>query len=192
MSNKLAQALRCKSVSEKCEYLECPYYDKFPTFGFSYSRIICHRERIWEDATETIEHLETENAALREQFQDTFQAHLLEEIKRLEQKNTALYLQLDKVKKQAGLWKKRFKMEEKANEISTEELLNVTAERDAALNDLAGFCWACAHGEPAKIRTRGLTTCNYMRELGALAQGGRCKCKHWQWRGLQKEDGGND
>lgn len=60
-------------------------------------------------------------------------------IEHLEAGNAALRGQLDKVKKQAWLWKKRFKSEERANEISTEELLNVTAERDALTSRYGGI-----------------------------------------------------
>lgn len=136
-TKRLIKALRLSRLScgikkpcSDCELMEdCLYYQQNGA----------------KEAADTIEHLETENAALREQIKDTFQVHLIEEIKRLEQKNTALYLQLDKVKKQAELWKKRFKLEERSNEISAEEPLNVTAERDAALNDLRGKCSVCVH-----------------------------------------------
>lgn len=69
-----------------------------------------------------------------------------------------------------------------------EQLARVAAERDAAVDDLTGFCWACAHGEPAKIGAGGLTTCDHMRALGTLARGGRSKCKHWQWRGPREDN----
>ena len=62
------------------------------------------------------------------------------------------------------------------------------AERDAAVEELRGICWCCAHGRNLEPFS-GLTTCEHMRESGALARGGgKCKCPHWEWRGPQRED----
>lgn len=107
-------------------------------------------------------------------------------IEHLEAGNAALRGQLDKVKKQAWLWKKRFKLEERANEISTEELLNVTAERDAALNDLRGKCSVCVH-YTSNHREGVCAHCcrEYMSDVIACSD-------LWQWRGPQKEDNEND
>lgn len=67
------------------------------------------------------------------------------------------------------------------------------AERDAAVEELHGICWCCAHGKkwdkaPALSK---MTTCEYMpiQVSGALARGGgKCRCPHWEWRGLQRKD----
>lgn len=62
-------------------------------------------------------------------------------------------------------------------------------ERDAAVEDLRGMCWCCANGEKYEngLPFSRATTCEYMREFGAVARsGGKCKCSHWQWRGPQK------
>lgn len=64
------------------------------------------------------------------------------------------------------------------------------AERDAALDDLRGMCWCCAHGKPWEKAgpLSKLTGCEHLAEAGALACGGRNrKCPHWQWRGPQEE-----
>lgn len=74
-----------------------------------------------------------------------------------------------------------------------ETLLN---ERDAAIEELRGICWCCAHGKkwdkaPALSK---MTTCEYMpiQVSGALAGGGgKCKCPHWEWRGPQKGESGH-
>lgn len=63
------------------------------------------------------------------------------------------------------------------------------AERDAAVADLRGMCWCCAHGKKYEngLPWSKATTCEHMRELGAVARsGGKCKCSHWEWRGPQK------
>lgn len=64
------------------------------------------------------------------------------------------------------------------------------AERDAAVEDLRGMCWCCAHGEKwdkAPVWSR-MTTCEHMRKSGALARGGgKCRCPHWEWHGPRKE-----
>lgn len=91
------------------------------------------------DASNVIERLETENTALRMQRPIQLEGSAAQnfisatEICELRNENSALYLQLNKVKKQAGLWKKRFKLEERAGDALIEELLNVTAERNSAI-----------------------------------------------------------
>lgn len=60
------------------------------------------------------------------------------------------------------------------------------AERDAAVEDLRGMCWCCAHGKKYEngLSWSRATTCEHMRELGVVARsGGKCKCSHWEWRG---------
>lgn len=162
----IVQSLRCPKESKYEQCHKCKYFLPQYIIGF------CNQPEILEDAAGAIERLEAENAALREQ--------MIEEIKRLEQKNTALYLQLDKVKKTSQV------MEERANEISTEELLNVTAERDAALNDLRGKCSACVHYTWNHNEGVCAHCCReYMSNVIACSD-----C--WQWRGPQKEDGEND
>lgn len=122
-------------------------------------------------------------------------------IERLEAENAALRGQLDKVKKQAWLWKKRFKLEERANEILTEELLNVTAERDAANRDLEDedSCRVCKYAIDGES-----CLCEDCIENGEDVDCEKCpwledpcgECSSinnkWQWRGPQKEDNGND
>lgn len=64
------------------------------------------------------------------------------------------------------------------------------AERDAAVEELRGICWFCAHGkkwDKAPERSN-MTTCDYMKESGVLACLGRKHdCKHWEWRGLKEK-----
>ena len=65
-------------------------------------------------------------------------------------------------------------------------------ERDAAVEDLRGLCWCCAHGKKYEngLPWSKATTCEHMRELGVVARSsGKCKCKFWQWRDPQKGDG---
>lgn len=79
-------------------------------------------------------------------------------------------------------------MKEAATAIET-----LLTEREAAVEELRGICWCCAHGKkwdkaPALSK---MTTCEYMpiQVSGALARGGgKCKCPHWEWRGPQKEE----
>lgn len=64
-------------------------------------------------------------------------------------------------------------------------------ERDAAIEDLRGLCWCCAHGEKYEngLPWSRATTCEHMRELGVVARsGGKCKCQFWQWRGQKGEN----
>lgn len=66
------------------------------------------------------------------------------------------------------------------------------AERDAAVEELRGICWCCVHGKPWEKAgpLSKLAGCEYLSEIGVLARGGgRCKCSHWEWRGLKKGDG---
>lgn len=62
----------------------------------------------------------------------------------------------------------------------------VTAERDAALNDLRGKCSVCVH-YTLNHREGVCAHCSrdYTSDVIACSD-----C--WQWRGLQKEDGGNE
>lgn len=63
-------------------------------------------------------------------------------------------------------------------------------ERDAAVEDLRGMCWCCAHGRKYEngLPWSKATTCEHMRDLGVVARsGGKCKCQFWKWRGPQKE-----
>lgn len=60
-------------------------------------------------------------------------------------------------------------------------------ERDAAVEDLRGLCWCCAHGKKYEngLPWSRATTCKHMRELGVAARaGGKCKCQFWEWRGM--------
>lgn len=107
---------------------------------------------------------------------------IINAVKGARQENVTLRQQLDKVKKQAGLWKRRFKMEEKANEISIEELLNVTAERDAALNDLRGKCSVCVHYTPNHHGVICLT-CGWEHRPAAFLSNDFWASDCWQWRG---------
>lgn len=73
------------------------------------------------------------------------------------------------------------------------ELEQVKRERDAAVEELRGFCWCCINGrkwDKAPVWSN-MTTCKHIRERGALAvgggKGGR-NCPHWQWHGPQKEE----
>lgn len=74
---------------------------------------------------------------------------------------------------------------------AADAIKTILAERDAALEELRGICWCCAYGEkwdkaPAWSK---MATCKYMREQGVLAiSGGKRKCKHWEWRGVRKQD----
>lgn len=69
----------------------------------------------------------------------------------------------------------------------------VTAERDAALNDLNGLCWCCRQAKPWAITQTGsrIMICDHMKERGVVASAGRAWtcCTHWEWRGPQKEGG---
>jgi len=62
-------------------------------------------------------------------------------------------------------------------------------ERDVAINQLHGNCWACKHAKPWEMGLRTLQTCDHMR---ALASTGRPKCEHWEWRGPQEAEEGAD
>lgn len=60
-------------------------------------------------------------------------------------------------------------------------------ESGALTNELKGICWACKNHIPwEKSVTGNVVTCNYLRERGVVAAGGRAgkNCAHWQWRGL--------
>lgn len=67
----------------------------------------------------------------------------------------------------------------------------------AAVEDLRGLCWCCAHGEKWKKAPvwSNMTTCEHIRERGSVAVGGGKAgkyCQHWTWRGPQEagEGGG--
>lgn len=58
---------------------------------------------------------------------------------------------------------------------------------EALLEELRGICWCCAHGKKYDKAPdwSKMTTCEHMRELGTMARsGGKCKCSHWEWRGV--------
>lgn len=65
-------------------------------------------------------------------------------------------------------------------------LARVTTERDAALNDLRGECSACVH-YTSNHHEGVCAHCKWDYTADVLSSG-----DFWQWRGLQKEDGGND
>lgn len=63
-------------------------------------------------------------------------------------------------------------------------------ERNAAIEDLRGMCWCCSHGKKwdKAPEWSKMTTCEHIRESGALARGGgKCKCKYWVWRGIKEK-----
>lgn len=71
---------------------------------------------------------------------------------------------------------------------AAEGIETLLEERDAAVEELRGICWCCAHGEKwgKAPKWSKMTTCEHMREQGALAiSGGKRKCKYWKWRGPQ-------
>ena len=65
-------------------------------------------------------------------------------------------------------------------EAQAEQLSAVTAERDAAMQDLNGMCWCCKNAKPW---VGNLVTCEKLSAHGVLANGGRRKCPDWEWRG---------
>lgn len=76
--------------------------------------------------------------------------------------------------------------------VSATAIETLLDERDAAVEDLRGLCWCCAHGKKYEngLPWSKATTCEHMRELGVVARSsGKCKCKFWQWRDPQKGDG---
>lgn len=68
------------------------------------------------------------------------------------------------------------------------ETFKKAEQLDGALEDLCGLCWCCKNGkrwDKASPLSKA-TTCEYMSELGILARsGGKCKCSHWEWRGIE-------
>lgn len=58
----------------------------------------------------------------------------------------------------------------------------VTAERDAAIEDCSGMCITCAFVHDCAKHDNN--------DMGPSIW--HCDCEDWQWRGPQKEDGGND
>ena len=79
-----------------------------------------------------------------------------------------------------------YELERSVCESAADVIETLLAERDAAVEELRGLCWCCAHGkrwENAPLWSNA-TTCEHMKEQGVLAHsGGKCKCPHWQWRG---------
>ncbi len=97
---------------------------------------------------------------------------------------------IKRLRKYADFGAKLVVCEDAATAIET-----LLAERDAAVEDLRGLCWCCAHGKKYEngLPWSKATTCEHMRELGVVARsGGKCKCKFWKWRGPQKEGGGDE
>lgn len=62
------------------------------------------------------------------------------------------------------------------------EIARVTAERDAAIEDCSGMCITCAFVHDCAKHDNN--------DMGPSIW--HCDCEDWQWRGPQKEDGGND
>lgn len=63
-------------------------------------------------------------------------------------------------------------------------------ERNAAINELRGICWACINAEKYPPSPTGLmVTCPHMRERGKAACAGRggSDCPHWEWRGVCRD-----
>lgn len=69
----------------------------------------------------------------------------------------------------------------------TAELEQVRRERDAAVEDLRGRCYACANARSHK-KYPNLKTCEYF----SIAVGGYeiTRCDKWQWRSPCAENGG--
>lgn len=65
-------------------------------------------------------------------------------------------------------------------------------ERDAAVEELRGICWCCAHGkkwEEAPEWSK-MTVCEHMGEMfnGIACSGAKRKCQYWRWRGPKDDE----
>lgn len=63
------------------------------------------------------------------------------------------------------------------------ELEQVKRERDAAVEDMRGRCFACAHARPHD-KYPNLNVCQFIPV--ALGGQGVRECELWQWRGVQE------
>lgn len=63
-------------------------------------------------------------------------------------------------------------------------LKRVYKERDAAIRDLKGRCFACAHARPDAAFPH-LNRCPFL--ACAMAGDGARACEHWQWRGHERD-----
>ena len=74
-----------------------------------------------------------------------------------------------------------------AKEVLFDEMLAAGAkmerERDAAVEDLRGRCFACANARPHE-KFPNLNACQYV-PYAMSGQGAR-ECEHWQWRGVRE------
>lgn len=66
-------------------------------------------------------------------------------------------------------------------------LKRVYEERDAAIRDLRGRCFACAHARPDAAFPH-LNRCPFL--ACAMAGDGARACEHWQWRGHEADTSG--
>lgn len=146
-----------------------------------------------KEAADTIEHLETENATLREEVSVVEEATakrapltimrgattIIKGSYSLEEENAALREQLDDAKRQ-------LRQRDAMNTEQAKCIDRLIAERDAALNDLRGKCSVCVH-YTSNHREGVCAHCcrEYMSDVIACSD-------LWQWRGPQKEDGRND
>lgn len=74
---------------------------------------------------------------------------------------------------------------------ATSAFETVKRERDAAIEDMRGRCYACANARPHE-KYPNMHTCEHIRIRAAVAVGGygKTKCDKWQWRGVCAENGG--
>lgn len=63
------------------------------------------------------------------------------------------------------------------------ELEQVTRERDAAIEDMRGRCYVCAHAKQHDLFPN-FTTCEHMTNCIAFLGNGKKWCEHWEWRGV--------
>lgn len=68
-------------------------------------------------------------------------------------------------------------------------LEEVARERDAAIEDIRGRCYACANARSHE-KHPNLNTCEYLSAAVAVGGYGKTKCDKWQWRGNCAENGG--
>lgn len=189
--------------------------------------------RRFREAADTLERLEAENAALREQFADKeielqamrnaanqykrwFYGVIAErdalrkqiaELKNYKQivevkdkmideredilanKCNIIFVQtkeLDALHEQLDDAKRQLRQRDAMNTEQAKCIDRLIAERDAALNDLRGKCSVCVHYTLNHREGVCAHSCReYMSDVIACSD-------LWQWRGLQKEDNGND
>lgn len=69
------------------------------------------------------------------------------------------------------------------------ELEEVARERDAAIEEMRGRCYACANAKPHE-KYQNFNTCAHLSAAVAVGGYGKTRCDKWQWRGVCAENGG--